>query len=65
MDIYDTLSSNLFSVAASMNIEYTMGGLRAPLNALVLLPFILFRNIQRHRTRGTSPRATIAVIKTA
>lgn len=25
--------------------------MRGPLNALVLLPFILFRNIQRHRTR--------------
>lgn len=54
MDIYDVLSSNLFSVPASTNIEYTMGGLRTPLNALVLLPFILFRNIQRHRTRNIS-----------
>lgn len=29
MDIYDMLSSNLFSVPASTNIEYTMGAASA------------------------------------
>lgn len=58
MDIYDMLSLKIFFRCQRQRISNTQRGLRAPLNALVLLPFILFRNIQRHRTRGASPRAT-------
>lgn len=34
MDIYDALSSNLFSVPASTNIEYTMGEAASPLKCV-------------------------------
>jgi len=50
--------SNFFMMATSTNIEYipNPGGVfELPLNALVLLPFILFRNIQRGIEREGSP----------
>jgi len=43
-----------FTMATSTSIEYTGGVFELPLNALVLLPFILFRNIQRGIERGIS-----------
>lgn len=64
MDIYAIHSLQIFFRWQCQRISNTQWGLRAPLNALVLLPFILFRNIQRHRTEHLRGHHT-AVIKTA